>query len=370
MLDRLPVELLIHLVHVAAPIEYGKTTHAERRAFLKNICLVCKTLRTIAQPLLPEVFSAKRTPSEFAPLQTIDADGTAKGRHVKLLALHASERDEEGGGAAMIHLALRACPCVEDLRVRDCRQFELDWLSGLSHLRRFVIHRGELIAASSTLTVVEFSSRAGIFTSSLNSTPFFCAAQFPMLRALTVQLAAEQGANPLSLIDLPLANQLEAFVTDLHTVSRLSDDNLPALPSPARVQVQIFVDDTPNILSPFPFIPEHLAFSDSGFPGSSHAGIFPAVWSAKEYLADMVKNLSSLSSLRTLDLPDCFHPRAALHEAYVAPRAQLLRDCETKGIEILWSPKPDEDQLDLSSRFWRKIREEKARAVASANSRS
>ncbi|GAA5902313.1 hypothetical protein JCM6882_000499 [Rhodosporidiobolus microsporus] len=59
MLDRFPVELLSHVLRLAAPLEYTPDKYRERRELLRRLCLVCKRVRDVAQPMLSEVFAVK-----------------------------------------------------------------------------------------------------------------------------------------------------------------------------------------------------------------------------------------------------------------------------------------------------------------------
>jgi hypothetical protein len=57
MLDRLPVELLIHILQLAAPLEHTPLRYALRRKNVRSWTLVSKHLHRFAAPLYYEVYA-------------------------------------------------------------------------------------------------------------------------------------------------------------------------------------------------------------------------------------------------------------------------------------------------------------------------
>ncbi|GAA5882639.1 hypothetical protein JCM1840_002748 [Sporobolomyces johnsonii] len=85
MLDRLPNELLLHILELGAPSTYLSTTYSSRQTNLQNCCLVSRQFRQLTQPLLFAVFQATTSEELHSFL------GTAKllrlGHHVQAVAL-------------------------------------------------------------------------------------------------------------------------------------------------------------------------------------------------------------------------------------------------------------------------------------------
>ncbi|GAA5897211.1 hypothetical protein JCM6882_001817 [Rhodosporidiobolus microsporus] len=122
MLDRLPVELLTHIVRLASPVEYTAEKHKERCRLLKTLCLTSRVLCDVAQPLLPEVFVAKpATALELlSRLTAARPDGSKRVRVQVLVLLGWCERAVAG-----IEAVLRACSSVEELQVEGCSPFNV-----------------------------------------------------------------------------------------------------------------------------------------------------------------------------------------------------------------------------------------------------
>jgi hypothetical protein len=85
MLDRLPTELLLRTLELAAPLDYSPSFYLERRLLLRNCCLVSRKVRGVAQPMLPEVYRVGRN-RDIAWLKA-EGNGKMRGERVKTLAL-------------------------------------------------------------------------------------------------------------------------------------------------------------------------------------------------------------------------------------------------------------------------------------------
>ncbi|GAA5896703.1 hypothetical protein JCM6882_005014 [Rhodosporidiobolus microsporus] len=290
MLDRLPVELVSHVV------EYTLNTHKERRQTLGSVSLVCSAFRDVAQPMLLELFlaNAEKATQSLAFKQ----DGRSRGSRVKLLVLSSL-------GGQTINEILRLCPNVEELNVEGC-SFEMKFLGRLPTLALFDLREADL--------------------------------------------------SPAPLLDPALSSQLDVIFLDV-AATRLKNPPL-ALPPLSRIRLHHYLATVHDISPPEQrFSPVHLSFPKNGFPGFAHTHNNHSPETIQAQLRTFVASIQSLSTLRTLDLPECFHPVEALGAEYDSLRAELLQHCADRGIEVTWSPPPSRDESRVCRAFWRRVRE-------------
>ncbi|GAA6029583.1 hypothetical protein JCM8097_000949 [Rhodosporidiobolus ruineniae] len=145
MLDRLPVELVRLVLDHLAPLDYTRERYKDRRSDLRSCCLINRTLRPLAQPLLVEVFEV-RTEKDASQLATAD-----KGSRVKLLVLVGTEEDPLSDSVDLV-TAVASCPCISELRILEAGEFELDWLNSLPRLQHFIVVGCELVRPSQSST--------------------------------------------------------------------------------------------------------------------------------------------------------------------------------------------------------------------------
>lgn len=127
MLDRLPTELLLRILKLAAPLDYSPSFYHERCDLLLACSLVSKQLCTVAQPMLPEVYVV--TGKEQVEILEADVSGK-KGSKVKLLVLDGSYLEENICDLIDVPDLLALCAGTVEVRVREAGEFNLDWLSG------------------------------------------------------------------------------------------------------------------------------------------------------------------------------------------------------------------------------------------------
>lgn len=133
MLDRLPTELLLRTLELAAPLEYTPSLYLDRRNLLRVCCLVSKNLREIAQPMLPEVYEIR----EVQDLEVLEAveNGEKRGRKVKVLALQSlstyDEEDEPSKPFLTLAQLVALTPAVFDVRLVGGEGFDLSVLARL-----------------------------------------------------------------------------------------------------------------------------------------------------------------------------------------------------------------------------------------------
>ncbi|GAA5948804.1 hypothetical protein JCM10213_008687 [Rhodosporidiobolus nylandii] len=136
MLDCLPVELLQHILRLAAPLDYSPELYKERRSTLRSCCLVNRTMRELAQPMLPEVFVVDRE-EEIQELE-----GDARGFRVKNLVFKRVKRGVVDFNTIAMDSVARLCPNIVDLKLFQPDAFDLEPVSSLPHLRSLVVAGG------------------------------------------------------------------------------------------------------------------------------------------------------------------------------------------------------------------------------------
>ncbi|BGP15173.1 hypothetical protein JCM10213v2_003130 [Rhodosporidiobolus nylandii] len=125
MLDCLPVELLQHILRLAAPLDYSPELYKERRSTLRSCCLVNRTMRELAQPMLPEVFVVDRE-EEIQELE-----GDARGFRVKNLVFKRVKRGVVDFNTIAMDSVARLCPNIVDLKLFQPDAFDLEPVSSL-----------------------------------------------------------------------------------------------------------------------------------------------------------------------------------------------------------------------------------------------
>jgi hypothetical protein len=138
MLDRLPTELLLHTLELAAPLDYSFTFYPERRLLLRNLSLVSKFIRTLAQPKLTEAYKV-RTPKDVEVLRHKDEKGETRGSKVKVIVMTPEESyDDEGewiDETVELDVLATLIPNIVDFRLETPEYFGISYdLSVLARL--------------------------------------------------------------------------------------------------------------------------------------------------------------------------------------------------------------------------------------------
>jgi hypothetical protein len=135
MLDRLPTELLLRTLELAAPLDYSPSFYLERRLLLRNCCLVFKRMYNIAQPMLSEVFEVELR-EDIEVLKIVEGDGKRRGDKVKVLALRAHVESYNANEHQISHIVelttiAPLVPSVSDFRLLGEGTFDLSPLAAL-----------------------------------------------------------------------------------------------------------------------------------------------------------------------------------------------------------------------------------------------
>ncbi|GAA5878439.1 hypothetical protein JCM8547_006581 [Rhodosporidiobolus lusitaniae] len=153
-MDRLPAELVIHILQPAAPPEFHPRLYRSRRRTLRTVCLVCKRLRNIAQPMLAQVVHAEH-PDIGKSLGVVENGETSACRvlvlvveryeatvssatHTRAVLTSIAAALGVGGllrGPVELPQLLLSCSNLVELSIMDVPFFDFAWLRPLSPRR-------------------------------------------------------------------------------------------------------------------------------------------------------------------------------------------------------------------------------------------
>jgi hypothetical protein len=133
MLDRLPPELLLRVLELAAPLDYTPTFYLERRALLRSCCLVSQTLRDLAQPMLPDVYLAE-SKGQVEYLKSVEDEAWAGSIRLLVVNGHAGPRLPEKPGRTYLGIRglFRRLPRLLELRLLEVEEVDLHELAPLA----------------------------------------------------------------------------------------------------------------------------------------------------------------------------------------------------------------------------------------------
>ncbi|GAA5947961.1 hypothetical protein JCM10213_007667 [Rhodosporidiobolus nylandii] len=211
MLDRLPVELVQHIVRLTLPSP-SHATYRERQDTLLALCRTSRALRTVAQPALFEVV-------ELASREQVDSFREAvKAKELgeRVRSLHLDGKSGIGGaryvdfGPDDFSRLAHSCPHLVELKTHNLN-VDLRWLQDFSTLRRLVVSHGSLCAAQPfCLDTLEVFSLSCIQIADEDSA-IFNPPGYPSLHALHIQLAHPFYPEPSF---GRLLSQIETFSCD------------------------------------------------------------------------------------------------------------------------------------------------------------
>ncbi|GAA5860482.1 hypothetical protein JCM8547_000316 [Rhodosporidiobolus lusitaniae] len=343
MTPSLPVELVRHILELAAPIAYSPSFYLERRALLRACCLVSKTMCEIARPMLVQVYVAD-SPEDLVPLE-ITRDERKRGSDVKLLVVRRGlPFDDMGMRKCPALFAL--CPGVVELWLEGVSVVQLTSLGVLQGLRRLNICDGEVTQyrpVDGVLPSLEELSLSGIGLHDNFFDSFPSVATTPAIRVLGVSGNVDEDHETVFPSDLPLdvlekLDILHVDVSDCTNVGRFRS------PTSAKLVLDCALD-----FSGIDSISEHAPPFDTLRLWAVHTTLQartttpPSVdWelSPLAALAALIPLLPSspFPSLRLLILPDILHPSSSLSDTLERLVRDLLRICAEKGVEVVFEP--------------------------------
>ncbi|BGP20502.1 hypothetical protein JCM10213_007659 [Rhodosporidiobolus nylandii] len=358
MLDRLPVELIQHIVHLTLPSP-SHATYRERQDMLLALCRLSRAIRTVAQQALFEVV-------ELASREQFDSFLEAvkrKALGARVRSVHLDGEDAGRGNfdlAKKNDLALLASSCPRLVELKTHRLF-LDFvhLAPLKAVQRLIVSHctlscseGVVLTSLVELSLMCVKVQLGVLDASI----------YPNLAALHVQLATDFTSSPSFVGDLlPRLRYLSIDGTDYLEL----DPSQSAAPS--FLDSRCLVDFSPASLA------VHGNFLDPASASAVQARINPfanrptvtpdpysyystqaiAVQAQLDSL-EVLLNDNILSRLKLLIFPSDFRDVAAGDPAVDAVLRRTLALCESRGIEMVFEPTPHPyyDSL-ISPEFWR-----------------
>ncbi|GAA5902342.1 hypothetical protein JCM6882_000506 [Rhodosporidiobolus microsporus] len=353
MLDRLPVELLAHLLRVAAPLVWPEEEDGERRRLLSSLCLVCRRVRDVAQPMLPEVFAV----DQERHVARFSEGDPPRGQLVKTLVLH-----EFYDMPWPVEATLGACKNVVDLRLFFLMEFDLGLLADLKNLRHLTtMYTNPTCPPNLVLPNLVSVALAGRTLQISFLEAFLTSTRLPSLRSLSIELSSgdsrEYGTRKLPPLPLSLLQQLDDLVVDA------SDIPLADLPSlePAPVLVDCYSSQLNALCSdpaPFPsairlYGLEQLPYASAAdFQGSGLSGVHRAL----DSLAARLAPAETSKKPRAVLLPQALRPDGEpLYHLVEKTMTGIIDACGRGGVEVLWEPSRDrqiESRLSSVFREW------------------
>ncbi|BGP20493.1 hypothetical protein JCM10213_007650 [Rhodosporidiobolus nylandii] len=363
MLDRLPVELVQHVVRLTLPSPCH-ATYRVRQDTLLALCRTSRALRGFAQPALFEVVELASREQVDSFLAAVKAKEL--GERVRSVQLIGDDFTEEGdyefteqgcafrlGSGDYTSLA-RSCPRVAELRIKHS-PVDLAALQEFVCLQRLIITDSAAdVSRPFVLPQVVELSLLDIWR--LDNIPTVHA--FPSLSALHIQMADYWHFKPEEL--LLLLPHIDAF-------SVYFRDFLYLAKAPARTlasSLRVLFDFDPRGLQNLLYDAGTVLAATTALRLNTHAVGF-ADYDYAELTTDLrclVANLPDLAGLQHLLLPAELLQSDGLTEDCGRAFAELTAACEVRGIELVLEPQEDFDFDSLvSPAFWRRCKAFKAR---------
>ncbi|BGP20525.1 hypothetical protein JCM10213_003788 [Rhodosporidiobolus nylandii] len=351
MLDRLPVELVQHIVRLTLPSP-SHATYRERQDRLLVLCRTSRALRTVGQTVLFEVVELASREQFSSFLEAVKANELSE--RVRSVQLY-----EDPYGRNMFQLAagdyaslVRRCPRLAELRIAHSR-VDLAELQEATYLQRLIISRGTAyVSRPFVLPQVEELSLLGIG----NLEDFLPTHSFPSLSAFHIEMADFGEFKPEQL--LSLLPHLDAFSIDFRDVLCSATGPARTLASSPRVLFDLTPHSIEGLLEDFEAVlaaARALRLKAGAAALSNYADLTPA-------LNCLVANLARLTGLQHLVLPtECLWCKG-WNVDYHRALADLRAACQARGIDVVFEPQGDFEYDSLvSPEFWRRCKALKAK---------
>ncbi|GAA6042915.1 hypothetical protein JCM8097_002770 [Rhodosporidiobolus ruineniae] len=307
MLDRLPLELVQHIVFLTLPSSSSFTKYRERQDPLLALCSTSRSLREAVQPILFQAVKLESDKALNSFLQAVEAN-PALGEQVRLLR-HAATPSLNGAEADLRPFA-RLCQRVVEIGVWE-GHVHAAVLEAFPHLARLVVSHGSLSAAASFR--LPHLRELSLVCSRFTSAQLFLPRSLPSLEA--VHLQCSKSTDLL----------LEHFTTFGARLSALSCDYNDVMgvempPPPLLHPSMLFDCDTDSILTfaDCPFATDIRALRFNPFAGSpfidsaaiSHEKLGHELLAWMTNFVDELSDPSLLPNLVAVHLPLAFGSRA------------------------------------------------------------
>ncbi|BGP15449.1 hypothetical protein JCM10213_005135 [Rhodosporidiobolus nylandii] len=361
MLDRLPIELLEHVLRQLDPPQRWTLTK-DRQTTLRACSLVSRRMREVAEPMLWEAAFVTQW-EHIGPLAS-EARTDDKGRRVRKLVARGDGFEIE----EVVEL-LYALPSLREVSLDWLEQdpYLLNLLSGAQHVRleRLTVmsYTAPVFPALTTLSLVNLGISPSFLYTILRPS------LFPALRALCLLELWTPHESDLPVCPAVPDNLVEQLEVLQVGCDDPYDENLSRYPQKVLFSTNVAKSVK---LSGLPILPHirhlHLRpFLVEDFGG--HRDI-----SLAEGLDAFSSILPSLPRLQTVTLPRPPLPTAChAYEVQLARSAKrgletIRRACEEKKVEVLFDPAEEASIPGLSEVFWecaKRRREEKEKQCGS-----
>ncbi|BGP15304.1 hypothetical protein JCM10213_002637 [Rhodosporidiobolus nylandii] len=365
MLGRLPIELVERILCLAAPADYGETAYKHRRATLRNLCLVDRRMREIAQPLLWEIVAFEGA-EQFEALEAAAEDAAlakmARVLHFWQREEHNFEVEEILRGAAGVQ------PFVEEMGFkvgeRADQYFPVLFLSRFTNLHHFAIEGGCRLVffnlpAPLTLSTLSLSG-IRIVPSILRY--LLSPKNTPSLRGLYLSCLRDPDND-----DTPFLPELEHLPLDRLDVVHLDLMEFPILSAslcsgrsvPFAVILSASLPLDANVAAEELAIltalqPQHLHLN-------SHAHFAPLEAYPRDLRIAATARLAAFIAKRAIPLKTLTVPPVMASSAFSAAQAALVKACTAAGVEVLQRRlAPLCDDFELGREFLEHVQRKKA----------
>ncbi|BGP20381.1 hypothetical protein JCM10213_002307 [Rhodosporidiobolus nylandii] len=361
MLDRLPLELVDHVVRLALPQPFSFRQYREQQDTLLALCRTSRAMRAVAQPLLFEAVQLRTAGEVERFVEACEATKLGgRVRRTRLVGEWTSERPICEAPSQDLRMIADCCPNIVEVGVSGCDADLADY-AVFSHLRRLLISDSSLLHdLPYCLPHLEELSLIFVDFDLFHLTPSL----YPALRAVHFQHEATTRVNSRLLRRLVAASVLVScdaqdvdgagvMSRELGRVlvdwtpwdfARPSEDWLPLRDAATHVRVQ---PHTSQIR-----VQEHW-ISKSGAVERKHEGFSSNV----EDMATAIQQ-GVAPHLTTIYLSTSFSGHSAKLDIALS---RLRTACTARNIEVVDEPPfhPHYDSL-VSHEFWRRCKALKA----------
>ncbi|GAA5881861.1 hypothetical protein JCM1840_006817 [Sporobolomyces johnsonii] len=349
MLDRLPCELILHILELGVPPTHSATAYSTRQTYLHNCCLVSRRLRWVAQPLLFAVFEASSALELDSFLRIVRVMGLGDRVQAAALSYPVGKWVTDAGTAPKDLVQLvQACPVLEQLNVygaitgtdTDTRGFDLTVLAGFQKLCSLTLSFRNLTLSNPFV----LPHLVDLTLSHTHTTPETLAAALnPSTLPSLCALAFRTTSNNAGAFSQPI----ETLCPQLHMLSRdaIDSDGL--------------ADGTFASFLPWTLVNCSLSLVGSRAYNLKRVHHLHLLHDPYDQAVDAAPDLVSVETelpLCTLYLSPNLCPDRSLPVALARARDDLLTACIAREIEVCWEHIRDGLDSAISPSFWHKAR--------------
>ncbi|BGP20454.1 hypothetical protein JCM10213_001537 [Rhodosporidiobolus nylandii] len=353
MLDRLPLELVDHVVRLTLPRPFSFSQYRERQDTLLALCRTSKEMRAVAQPLLFEVVELTTADEVEGFVQAVKV--TKLGGRVRQVRIG---NDYEVGGQRHVPVGgletlAASCPGVVHFHLHGI-ELSIASLESFTHLHTLIISETRLSPLDRDFQLPTLEELSLIFT---HFTPtHIIPSHYPALKALHFQHCGAFGLEPSALQQI--IQHVESLSCDALDV-RLAMRGAPRSVRVLQDLRPVHFTEEPGLRERVTFLRLHPTATTDSFPDlwqPGHRGMEDeyAEWAVDlQVMAELIDE-GEAPSLCLLILSSSFSGQSSKLDAALSH----LRDaCTARGIEVVDEPpfNPHYDSL-VSQEFWRRCK--------------